>query len=355
MADEDKDSKTEEATSKRKQDALKDGNVPKSAEVSGAGVIVFSTVYLLFFATPLFSYIQKMMIYTYSFIDKGVESKVYLELVDNIIFDLLGALLPFFLIVLFSAIAFNLVQFGFVAAPIKFELNKINPISGMKNVFSMKKLLEALKLIAKLIVIFIVMVILLSLVWDSLLSMMNKDIRSSIDSMITLTIYFLLTILFIIVIFAFIDLVFVRKYYFDGLKMSKEEIKKEHKNIEGDPLVKQRIRQIQYQMSQQRMTQDIKEADVVITNPTHYAVALRYKQDKDHAPKVMVKGVDLLATRIKEIALKYDVRIIEDPHLARMLYEQVEEHQDIPVELYSAVANVFKYINKMNQQGDNKN
>ncbi|MEA3513835.1 MAG: flagellar biosynthesis protein FlhB [Campylobacterota bacterium] len=348
MADEQE--KTEEPTSKKIEDAKKEGNVSKSAEVPGAAILFFSSIYLLFFADSLFKELQNMMFYVYSFIGKDLDSQVYTNISNNIMNEMLFALAPLFFIIIFLAVIFNVMQFGFISTPLVIKLEKIDPISGFKNVFSMKKAIEALKLTVKLILIFIVMIIILALVWDSILAMMDKELRASLDAMITLTIYFILTILLIVVIFAIIDFFFTRYYYLKQLRMSKQEIKDEHKQMEGDPLVKGRIRQIQMKMSKQRMMADVPEADVVITNPTQYAVALKYDQEKDGAPFVVAKGINFLAVRIKEIALESKVPIVEDPVLARALYEQVEVEQEIPESLYKAIAEIFTFVYNLNNK-----
>lgn len=341
--------KTEEPTSKKIEDSKREGNVPKSAEVSGAAVLFFSSLYLLFFADPVFMEMQRSMQYIYSFIGQEVDGRTIYTITVTIIYSILFSMIPLFFIVLFCAIIFNLMQFGFILTPIKLDIQKIDPISGFKNVFSMKKAIEALKLMAKLTIIFIVMVILFALVWDSILAMMDKSVRASLDAMIQLVLYFLLTILLIIIIFAIIDFFFTRYYYFKQLRMSKQEIKDEHKQLEGDPLVKSRIRQIQMKMSQQRMMADVPDADVVITNPTHYAVALKYDNEKSDAPVVVAKGIDFLALKIKEIALDSKVPLIEDPALARALYDQVDVERQIPESMYKAIAEIFTYIYNLNK------
>jgi len=340
--------KTEEPTSKKIEDSKKEGNVPKSAEVSGAAVLFFSSLYLLFFADSLFLEIQRSMYYIYSFIGEEVDGRTFYTIVTTVISSIMFSMIPLFFIVLFCALIFNVMQFGFIITPVKLELQKIDPISGFKNVFSMKKAIEALKLTAKLTIIFIVMVIIFAIVWDAVLAMMDKDVRASLEAMIELTLYFLLTILLIIIIFAIIDFFFTRYYYFKQLRMSKQEIKDEHKQLEGDPLVKSRIRQIQMKMSQQRMMADVPDADVVITNPTHYAVALKYDKDKSDAPIVVAKGIDFLALKIKEIALESKVPLIEDPALARALYDQVDVERQIPQSMYKAIAEIFTYIYNLN-------
>ncbi len=349
MADEEE--KTEEPTDKKIEDAKKDGNVPKSAEVAGAAILFFSSLYLLFFATSLFTEIGNSFVYIYSFIGNDMDGKLYFAITSQIGTALMIAMFPLYFLVIFLAIIFNVMQFGFIATPIKLKLEKINPISGFKNVFSAKKALEALKLTAKLIIIFIVMTIVFSIVADDILSMMDKDINKSIESMIILVLYFLLTILLIIIIFAIIDFFFTRHYYIEQLKMSKQEIKDEHKQVEGDPLVKGRIRQIQMKMAKQRMMADVPDADVVVTNPTHYAVALKYDDKKSNAPMVIAKGIDFLALKIKDIARECDIPIIEDPALARALYDQVEIEQEVPDVFYKAIAEIFTYVYSLNNKG----
>ncbi|MEA3553453.1 MAG: flagellar biosynthesis protein FlhB [Campylobacterota bacterium] len=346
MADEEE--KTEEPTGKKIEDAKKEGNVPKSAEVPGAAILFFSSLYLLFFADSLFLEIQNMMQYIYSFIGTQMDGRLFTSITARVIYTMLYALFPLFLLVVFLAVIFNLMQFGFVVTPLKLELNKINPISGFKNIFSAKKAIEALKLTAKLILIFIVMLIILAIIWDDILAIMDKEINASMESMVELTMYFLLTILLIIIIFAIIDFFFTRHYYFKQLRMSKQEIKDEHKQMDGDPLVKGRIRQIQMKMAKQRMMSDVPDADVVITNPTHYAVALQYDKEKSSAPIVLAKGIDFLALKIKDIARESDIPIIEDPALARAIYEQLEVEQEIPEVFYRAIAEIFTYIYNLN-------
>jgi flagellar biosynthetic protein FlhB len=156
--------------------------------------------------------------------------------------------------------------------------------------------------------------------------------------------------LFIIFIFAIIDVIIVRKQYFDGLKMSKQEIKDEMKNMEGDPLIKSKIKQKQMEMSRQRMMSNVPDADVVITNPTHYAVAIKYDSEKSNAPIVVAKGMDHVAQQIKKIARENSVHIVQNPPLARSLYAEVEVDKAIPEALFAAVAEILAYVYKMNRK-----
>ena len=241
-------------------------------------------------------------------------------------------------------------QFGFVSIPLKFDLQKLDPIKGLKDIFSLKKLLEALKLTIKLSIIIAVMFLLFSLTYKDILYMMSQDTNATLQSIVNLSIFFILTILFIIIIFAIIDFYFTKFYYMKSLRMSKQEIKDEYKNMEGDPQVKGRIRRIQMQMAQKRMMSSVPSADVIITNPTHYAVALSYDNTKNKAPVVVAKGIDFIALRIKEVARENNIPIIENPALARSLFEQIEIDREIPNDFYKAMAEIFSYVYELKRQ-----
>ncbi len=347
MADDDK---TEEPTPKKIEDAKKEGNVSKSMEVTGAAILTFGSMYLLFFSSFSLLEIKKMMLYSFSLIGEEIDSTILYSLSITTTMTLIKALSPLFVLVILLALASNWMQFGIIAVPLKFDLQKLNPIKGLKNIFGLKKAIEALKLTAKLTVIIIVMVILFLLTGDSLIAMMNQDTPKIIESMITLIGYFLAAILLIIIIFAIMDFYFSRHYYMKSLKMSKQEIKDEFKNLDGDPQVKGRIRRIQMEMAQKRMMQDVPQADVIITNPTHYAVALRYDNNMDAAPMIVAKGINFLALRIKDIARENKIPIIENPSLARSLYDQIEVEQEIPKEFYKAVAEIFSYVYELKKK-----
>lgn len=347
MADDEE--KEEEPTGKKIQDAKSKGNVPKSAEVVGAAILISGTVYLLFLGTFTFDAIKSTMVYIFGFIGQEMNEGVYYNITQTLTNTILIALAPFFSLVIILALVLNWVQFGFIMTPLKFDFQKLDPIKGLGGLFKLKKLLEALKLLAKLTLIVFVMFVLFGLTYNAFLAMMDKEISSSMDTMFILTVYFLAAILFIIIIFAIIDFFFTRHYYFKSLKMSKQEIKDEHKNMDGDPKVKARIRSIQFEMHRKRMMSNVQDADVVITNPTHYAVALKYDSSVSSAPKVVAKGIDFLALKIRDIAKDNDIPIIENPSLARSLYGQIEVEQEIPPEFYKALAEIFSYIFELNK------
>ena len=348
MADE--EDKTEEPTSKKIEDAKKEGNVSKSMEVTGATVLFFGSLYLLFFSSFSMMEIKKLMMFTYGFIGKELDSTIFYAITYSVTLTLLKALAPLFILIIVLVLASNFAQFGLVVVPLKFDLQKLDPIKGMKNIFGFKKLIEALKLTLKLIIIIVVMCILFLLTNKQFLAMMNQETMSTISSMLELSIYFIFTILLIIIIFAIIDFYFSRHYYMKSLRMSKQEIKDEYKNMEGDPQVKGRIRRIQMQMAQKRMMSSVPNADVVITNPTHYAVALKYNNTVDSAPKIVAKGIDFLALKIKDVAKEHKIPIIENPALARSLYDQIDIDREIPSEFYKAMAEIFSYVYELKRK-----
>ena len=349
MAGED-DEKTEEPTDKKIKDAKKEGNVPKSMEVTGAAVLFFGSIYLLFFSGPALEQIQKLMLFSFTFIGEDMTGNTFYAIGYTTGMTLVTALMPLFILVILLALITNWTQFGFIITPLKLDLQKLDPIKGAKGVFGPKKALEALKLSLKLTIIVIVMFIVFMFTYKAFLSMMDKELHATIQAIIELTGYFLAAILLIIIIFAIIDFYFTRHYYFKSLRMSKQEIKDEYKNMDGDPQVKGRIRKIQMQMAQKRMMSDVPDADVVITNPTHYAIAMKYDNQVDSAPKIVAKGIDFIALKIKDIARDNDIPIIENPALARSIYTQIEIDQEIPSEFYKALAEIFSYVYELKKK-----
>lgn len=348
MADDEE--KEEEPTAKKIEEAKGQGNVPKSAEVVGVSILLFGSVYLLFFSAYTLRTIENMMRYIFGFIGQEITETTYYTITYTIVNTTMIALAPLFILILLLVFITNWSQFGMLMNPLKIDFAKINPMSGLKSIFGLKKLLEASKLLAKLTIIVIVMVVLFLITGESFLAMMDKEIAASINSMIELIVYFLAAIIFILIIFAIIDFFFTRHYYFKSLRMSKQDLKDEHKNMEGDPKVKGRIRSIQMKMFMQRMMQNVPDADVVITNPTHYAVAMKYDNKVDQAPKIVAKGIDFIALKIRDIAKENNIPIIENPALARALHDQIEVEQSIPEDFYKAIAEIFSYLYELNSK-----
>ncbi|EDZ61677.1 flagellar biosynthesis protein FlhB [Sulfurimonas gotlandica GD1] len=343
--------KTEEPTPKKIEDARKEGNVPKSQDTSGV-----ITLFVAILATlMLFPYMSNHMLllfkYYFSLIGTPLDKLFMIDIAIVTIKEFLLIIMPLAIAVAISGVIAALAQFGFLftTKAIMPDFKKIDPIKGTKNLFSMKKLIESVKITFKSFTtlgigfVFFFLYI-LELPTVALFSLGEQLVWLK-DKAIILAFVMLL----IIFVFAMIDIVIVRKQYFDGLKMSKQEIKDEMKNMEGDPLIKGKIRQIQMQASRKRMMAEVPNADVIITNPTHYAVALKYEESK-RAPYVVAKGMDNIAQQIKKIARENNVHIVQNPPLARSLYADVEIDKPIPEELFAAVAEVLAYVYKMNKK-----
>jgi len=343
--------KTEEPTSKKIEDARKEGNVPKSQDASGVITLFVAILAVLMLFPYMSSHVLELFKYYFSLVGTPLDKLFMIDIAIVTIREFLLIIMPLAIAVAISGVIAALAQFGFLftTKAIVPDFKKIDPIKGTKNLFSMKKLIEGVKVTFKsfttLGIGFVFFILYITELPTVALFGLNDQLSWLKDKAIILA----LIMLFIIFIFAIIDIIIVRKQYFDGLKMSKQEVKDEMKNMEGDPLVKGKIRQIQMEASRKRMMAEVPNADVVITNPTHYAVALKYEESKS-APIVVAKGMDNIAQQIKKIARENSVHIVQNPPLARSLYAEVEVDKPIPEELFAAVAEVLAYVYKMNRK-----
>jgi len=350
MADDEE--KTEEPTSKKIEDARKEGNVPKSQDTSGVITLFVAILALLM----LFPYMSKHVVflfqYYFSLIGMPLDKASMIDIAIVTMKEFLLIIMPLSLAVAVSGITAAIAQFGFLftTKAIMPDFSKIDPIKGTKNLFSMKKVIEGIKITFKS---FTTLGVGFIFFLDFIVELPTVALFGLADQLEWLkdkAIIIAFVMLLIIFVFAIIDIVIVRKQYFDGLKMSKQEIKDEMKNMEGDPMIKGKIRQIQMEASRKRMMAEVPNADVVITNPTHYAVAIKYDEKKSHAPIVVAKGMDNIALQIKQIARENNVHIVQNPPLARSLYAEVEIDRVIPESLFAAVAEVLAYVYKMNKK-----
>lgn len=347
-----KEERTEEPTGKRLDDARADGNVPKSQDV----VIWFSLLASVALLLLLFNYISENIVnlfrYYFSFFGQEItkNSVLYLFLTTLKYFGLI--VLPIILPLLFVGIASHIGQYGWLFTTkhlFEFNLEKINPFANIKNIISVQKLIEGVKTTAKVFVIFGIAFYYFIDYVKELPRVALFTLHFQLDWLKYKALVFSGILLLILLIFAIWDLFWTRHKYIDNLKMTKQEVKDEFKNMEGDPKVKGKIRQIQFQMHKKRMMSNIPQASVVITNPTHYAVALRYKEGEDTVPVVVASGIDNIALKIKEIAMLHQIPIYENPPLARQLYKDVKVDQVIPPELYQAVVEVLVFVKKSNR------
>ena len=342
--------KTEKATSKKREDARKKGNVMKSVEVAAAVILLVAFFSIKVFGGLIYKYsslFTERVITQYSVDPNGFS-------INNLNRIFLDGLITYFIcagpilaIILITAFAVNAAQVGFQFStePIKFKPNKINPISGFKRMFSMKSLVTLLKSLLKIIIIAVMAYSYIMGKLDKVMMLMRVSEISAIVS-IGLEIIFGLVfqICVALLILAVLDYAYQWWQFEKDLRMSKQEVKEEYKQLEGDPKVKAKIKEKQRQISMQRMMSDVPKADVVITNPTHFAVAIKYDLEVADAPIVLAKGMDYIAFRIKQIAEESGVEIVENKLLARSLYDGVEVGGKIPADLYQAVAEVLAFV-----------
>jgi len=346
MADEQE--KTEEPTPKKIEDARKEGNVAKSQDVSGVVTLIVGVVVVIFYMKFLLYKLMDFYVYYVSFFSHEFSINDIVSLFMKSVLEVFILLAPLAIAIMLAGVIGNVAQFGFLftTKSIQPKFSKINPISGLKNLFSTKKLFEGLKMILKVSIAFVIG-------FDLFIGWLNEipkielfDLMTQLKWLADKAIILAFTMIGVFLVFAAIDFAFQKYQYKKSLKMSKQEIKDEMKNSEGNPEIKAKIRQIQMKMAQNRMMGEVPKADVVITNPTHYAVAIKYNRSKDRAPKVVAKGVDHLAQKIKEVARENDVMIVENKPLARQLYAEVEIEEEIPEKLYKAVIEVLVYVYK---------
>ncbi len=348
--------KTEEPTAKKKQDTRKDGKVPKSKELSSGVELIALFLILKFWVghmgenfMELFGEIyEKFPAYT-TYWNGRIVKEDYTVLINNVYVELLKQLLPFFAVGIVIAVGVNMLQFKFQVStkPLKPKFSKLNPVSGAKRLFSKDKIIELLKSIAKVVLIMAIVYSTIKDNWVYLVQFYGMPLNQAIELIGSIVINMGLKISLVFMIVAFADLFYQRRKFNNDIKMTKQEVKDEYKNAEGDPQIKGKMRAKMREASQRRMMQDVPKADVVITNPTHYAVALRYDASTGSAPVVLAKGADYVAQKIKEIARENHVEIVENKPLARMLYANVDIGQEVPPELYQAVAEVLAMVYKM--------
>ncbi len=344
--------KTEEPTPKKIEDARKEGNVPKSQDMAGlVSLFVAILAFLMLFGFIAYR-MEAVVKYYFSIIGMPLSKEHFIDIALVTFREFLLMTIPLALLVAIAGVIGNVAQFGilFTTKPLVPDLKKLDPIKGMKNLVSLKKLIEGAKITLKSMVTMGVGFIFFFMFIEELPTVALFGFDDQLIWMRDKAIVIALVMLLVMFVFGVLDLIIVRKQYFDKLKMSKQEVKDEHKNMEGDPHVKAKIRQIQMEASRKRMMASVPDADVVITNPTHYAVAIQYEEGKHNAPVVVAKGKDNIALQIKKIARENNVHIVQNPPLARTLYKDVDVDKPIPEALFAAVAEVLAYVYKMNQR-----
>lgn len=345
--------KTEPATDKKREDARKEGQVAKSKELTGAISLFAMFLVLKIFIGDLGTSFLQVFSEAYNRIPEMttlaegmVIPREYAGVMSQIIIKILLMLLPFLAAAFIVAFIVDLVQVKWkpTAKPLQPKFNKLNPINGVKKLFGVDKLIELLKSLLKLVIIGYMAYSTIKDEAAQLFLLYDMQLIGALKLFGDIVLNMSLKICAVYLIIGIVDYVYQRHKFNEDLKMTKQEVKDEWKNAEGDPAIKGKQRQRMQEASRRRMMQDIPQADVVITNPTHFAVAVKYDPQVAPAPYVVAKGEDFLAARIKEEAGKYGVDIVENKPLARMLYYNVDLGAQIPPELYSTVAEILAVI-----------
>ena len=354
MADESYQEKTEPASDKKREEARRKGKIPRSVELNSAFVLLFGLLIISLGGTALVGGLAQVV--RDSLLHSGTTPLTPTNLHGTVTRGVIavGALLaPVILGIMGVGLAAAYLQVGFVFSPevMRPNFEKINPFTGIKKILlSRRSMIELAKSLAKVGLVGMV-------AWWSV-----QDVIAESPALVQSDVVGLLGFLghaafsvglrtgLVFMVLAILDFFYQRFEYEREMRMSKEEVKEETKAMEGDPLVKNRVRTIQRRIAYRRMMADVPTADVVVTNPTHLAVALKYNADEMHAPHVVAKGADLVALKIKEIALEHQVPIVEDRPLAQTLYRSVDIGEEIPEKLFQAVAQLLAYIYRLRHE-----
>ncbi len=345
----DKDDKTEKATPKRLSDARNKGQAAKSTELSTAVALLASVLIFQITGTNLVHALKSILQAGLSIPTPERGDRDWaIQLIQRTIGEVAPALIPFMLTLVVIGILVGIAQVGWKISyePLKPKFEKLNPIAGLSKLFSPKALVKAILGALKLILIGLVLYLNLSADWGIILNLGDMPFERSSMIVAGIILKSLWWIAVPLCALAVLDLLYQKWQFRRDMRMSKQDIKDEQKSTEGDPEVKARIKRAQREIARRRMMEEVPKADVVITNPTHFAVALKYERSKMNAPTVVAKGTDQTAFRIREIAKENRVPIYEDPPLARALFRGVDLGEEIPSRFYQAVATVLAHVMK---------
>lgn len=348
---EDLGEKTEQATPKRKQDARDEGNVAKSQDLAGALLLLGGAIGLWFFTNPMLGSAKTSFEELLQFGGTGDPYRA-----DDIwaLLTHVGAIsiriaAPLLILVWVVALLASIVQVGILFSPagIQPKLSKINPIEGFKRLFSMRSVMKAVIDSAKVAVVIIIALITIAQYRNEILVLPQLALKPAMVEIGWMLLDLMLRVVAVLLVLGIIDFIWQQYKHQSDMKMTKQQVKDELKQTEGDPDVKRRRMRMAQMLSQQRINAAVPRADVVVTNPEHYSVAIQYDAEKMKAPKVVAKGADFLALRIRQIARQHNIPVIERKPLARALYKEVKVGQEVPEEFYVAVAEILAYVYKL--------
>jgi len=351
MAEENKDQKTEEASGKRITDAEDKGNFTHSREMTSSFILMAALLsfYVVGQQGPL-----KMMATWRALLSESYALQLTTEELYRVFMVVMKSTLlilsPILLTIMVGGIVSNLIQTGglkFSGHPLIPKFNKLNPLKGFGRIFSKNSLMELFKSLFKITLVSIIAYQTIKGHWDEIPPLMGFDVGQILVFMGNVSLEIIFKVLLFMILLAAVDYFFQRFTYMENLRMSKQEVKEERKETEGNPQIKQRIRAVQMEMARRRMMTAVPEADVVVTNPTHIAVAIKYDAEKFAAPLVVAKGAGAIAQKIRAIAEENNIPIVEDKPLARVLHKTVEVGQLIPASLYKAVAEILAYVYRL--------
>jgi len=344
--------KTEKATPKKRKDAREEGQVIKSTEATTAFCAIIIFAFMLLTCTGFINKLTEVF-KTYlstGFLEIGNRGELTISVLDGLtreaVITLIKLTLPVLAVAIFAGVAVSLLQVGFLftTKTLKPKLSKISPIEGFKRMFSFRTVVELMKSLLKVILLGYIMYLEIMKLLDTFGAYIGLELYPTFIQILQTAFTIALKMCLVLLIIALFDYLYQWFKHEKDLKMTKQEVKEEYRNTEGDPQIKGRIRQKQRQMSAMRMMDAVPTADVVITNPTHYAIALRYKQGMDEAPVVVAMGQDYLAQKIKAVAREHGVSVVENKQLAQALYGICEIDREIPLEFYQAVADILVYV-----------
>jgi flagellar biosynthetic protein FlhB len=345
----DKDNKSEKPSARRLQKAREKGQIPRSKEVSSAVVLLGGLMMLMFFGRTMWGALEFEMKQVLNF---RVPSEITIEYLRSVInsggIQVAMIVGPMLVAIMACSVIANMAQGGlvFTTQSLGLHFNKLNPQKGLERVFSKNGLVELIKSLLLLIAISFISYQVISKHLALYPRLVLMDVGKLLYWTVTISYDIFIRVAILLLVLAIGDYFFQRYRFMEQLKMTKQEVKEEMKDAEGDPITKGRIRRIQREMARKRMMASVPNADVIITNPTHYSVALSYKMDSMDAPRVVAKGVGFLALKIRELAQQHGIPMVENRPLAQTLYKTVEVGESIPGNLYKAVAEILAYIYK---------
>ncbi|MBM7555356.1 flagellar biosynthesis protein FlhB [Halanaerobacter jeridensis] len=345
--------KTEDPTPKRREEAREEGQVAESQELNTALTLFFSFVILFFVMPHILKEIMRFITKVYT---QYFSMEFSLLTIHNLSIEIMRFILrliaPIFTMVMVVGVLSSILQIGFLFSPqiVQPEFSKLNPIQGVKQMFSKKTLVELVKSVAKIVLVVGIAFVTIRAVVSEFLLLIYSNLEKVISLLGGLSFKLGMRVSLLFLVLGIMDLFYQRWQHEQDLKMSKKEVEEERKQTEGNPEVKQQRKQKQQEMAQQRMMQDVPDADVVITNPTHFAIAIKFDIEAMEAPVVLAKGQDDIAQKIKEVAQENEIEIVEEKPLARALYRMVEIGEEIPAELYQAVAEILAYVYQMDDE-----